>query len=167
MFSFDSNYGFPDRPIQASDGNFYGLTAGGYNLQLYKMTPDGSWTILVSFDGTDVDFPWSALVMGTDGNFYGTSIYGGDLSSDTRGGGTIFRIVMPPPPPSLTIAQSGNHLVLSWPTNADGFTLQSAPSLDAAANWVDSTDQPAIVGDQYFMTNNISGAAQFYRLKHQ
>jgi hypothetical protein len=78
------------------------------------MTPDGSWTILVSFDGTDVAFPFGALVQGTDGNFYGTSHYGGDFSlSSGLGYGTVFRIVMPPPPPTLTIAQDGNQLVLS------------------------------------------------------
>ncbi len=66
---------------------------------------------------------------------------------------------------SLNLSRGGNQLVLSWPTNAVGFTLQSRSDLNSSANWTDSTDSPVIVADQYFVTNSISAAAQFYRLK--
>ena len=35
----------------------------------------------------------------------------------------------------------------------------------SSANWVDSGQTPAIVADQYEVTNAVSAAAQFYRLK--
>jgi WD40 repeat protein len=69
------------------------------------------------------------------------------------------------PLPTLNLALDGNQLVLSWPTNAAGFTLQSSPELGPSATWSDSTDSPVTVAEQYFVTNSISATAQFYRLK--
>jgi uncharacterized repeat protein (TIGR03803 family) len=78
--------------ILGTDGNFYGTTAyggtRGYGT-VFRMTPQGVWTNLHSFDwaGGDGNVPWSALVLGTDGNFYGTTYGGG-----TYGYGTVFLI---------------------------------------------------------------------------
>lgn len=46
-----------------------------------------TFTTLASFDMTDGDRPYSSLVQGFDGNFYGTTMFGG--ANDT---GTVFRI---------------------------------------------------------------------------
>ncbi len=82
--------------IQAKDGNFYGTTnAGGDDTchapygcgTVYKLTPAGVLTTLYRFHSTDGQLPFSGLVQGTDGNFYGTTGYGG-----TYGWGTVFRI---------------------------------------------------------------------------
>lgn len=168
LFSFDSNYGSVGSIIQADDGSFYGTAYGHPGGPapgiVFKMKPDGTWMALVSFDGTDASFSGVAtLVQGTDGNLYGTTEFGGDLSFlNGYGIGTIFRIVMPPPQPTLTIAPGGNLLVLSWPTNAAGFALQNSPDL---TNWNNSTTPPVIVGTQNTITNALSGSFQFYRLK--
>jgi uncharacterized repeat protein (TIGR03803 family) len=78
--------------IQGSDGSLYGTTyEGGTNGlgAVFKITTNGVLTTLYSFTGgTDGYEPWAGLVRGADGNFYGTTEYGG-LSS---GGGTVFRI---------------------------------------------------------------------------
>jgi uncharacterized repeat protein (TIGR03803 family) len=147
--------------VQANDGNFYGTTIGGGNLSLvggvgggtvFKMTPDGTLTTLVAFDGTNGFRPQATLIQGSDGNLYGSA-------------GTIFRIVMPPPPPTLMIAPDGNQLVLSWPTNAAGFVLQLTTNLTPPIVWSDSTDASAVVGTQFTVTNANSAAGQFFRLK--
>ena len=65
---------------------------------------------------------------------------------------------------SVILDRSGNQLVLSWPTNFIGFTLQSASSLTSDATWTDSTNA-AIAGGQYLMTATVSSTNQFYRLK--
>ena len=66
---------------------------------------------------------------------------------------------------SLHARSSGNELILSWPMNAIGFTLQSTLNLTFPATWIDSTNAPATVGAQFTVTNTIVGSGQFYRLK--
>lgn len=82
-------------PIQGNDGNFYGTTtqcevgpgcAGGYGT-IYKITPAGTFTPLYQFDQTHGQAPVAPLVLGNDGNFYGTAEYGG-----TGSAGVLFRI---------------------------------------------------------------------------
>ena len=79
--------------VQATDGNFYGTTsAGGTNLEgtVFKMTPGGTVTTLYNFCSqsgcADGYQPYAGLIQATDGNLYGTTIYG------TGRAGTIFKI---------------------------------------------------------------------------
>jgi uncharacterized repeat protein (TIGR03803 family) len=81
--------------IQATDGNFYGTTAAGGIANagtVFEMTPSGNVTVLHAFAGgpTDGADPQAALIQATDGNFYGTTKYGG--SSVGVGQGTVFRM---------------------------------------------------------------------------
>ena len=59
-----------------TDGSFYGVTAGGgsgYGV-LFKVTPDGAYTVLHEFTGgTDSGEPESAPIEGADGNIYGVT----------------------------------------------------------------------------------------------
>lgn len=66
--------------------------------------------------------------------------------------------------PTLLGSRVGNSFVLSWPTNAAGFTLQSVGTL-SGATWGTVSPTPVIVGDRYYVTNAITGAARFYRLR--
>jgi uncharacterized repeat protein (TIGR03803 family) len=64
--------------IQATDGNFYGTTVAGGSAgfgTVFRMTPDGTVTILHSFDPESGGCcaPRTALLQGLDGNLYGTS----------------------------------------------------------------------------------------------
>jgi uncharacterized repeat protein (TIGR03803 family) len=78
---------------QGTNGNFYGTTsAGGTNGinslgTVFKMTPAGTLTTLVSFDSTNGANPLAGLVEGRDGNFYGTTSAGGASNS-----GTVFKL---------------------------------------------------------------------------
>jgi hypothetical protein len=67
--------------------------------------------------------------------------------------------------PSLNARPNGDELILSWPTNAPGFTLQSAPDLTPPVTWIDSTSVPAVIGAQFTLTNTTSGGARYYRLR--
>jgi hypothetical protein len=66
---------------------------------------------------------------------------------------------------SLDVRQSGNDLLLSWPSGAVGFALQSTPDLNPPVTWTDATNVPAIAGTQFVVTNAISGGGRFFRLK--
>ena len=84
--------------VQGSDGNFYGTTSGGGAGidcgsrgcgTVFRISPRGNETNLYSFVGppTDGSKPVAGLVQGSDGNFYGTTCFGG-----TNYDGTVFRI---------------------------------------------------------------------------
>jgi len=85
----------PDRPAllaQGRDGNLYGTALGGVNGDgiVFKITPAGSLSVVYPFTGGDDGFsPRSGLTLGTDGNFYGTTRFGGKGTSAT---GTIFKV---------------------------------------------------------------------------
>ena len=87
----DGRYPYYAGLAQGTDGNFYGITAAGGDVNgdgtIFKITPDGTLTTLYTFSGTDGSSPDSTLVQGDDGNFYGTTGSGGTSSA-----GTIFKI---------------------------------------------------------------------------
>jgi len=61
--------------------------------------------------------------------------------------------------PQLTIIASGTNVIVTWPTNETGFTLQSSTSLVSPV-W-------SSVSGQFAVTNHISGSQQFFRLMSQ
>jgi uncharacterized repeat protein (TIGR03803 family) len=80
--------------LQGGDGNFYGVTIyGGTNNTgtVYRMSPAGEVTFLSEFGrsgaGTSGANPQAALIEANDGNFYGTTRYGG-----TNNTGTVFQL---------------------------------------------------------------------------
>ena len=73
------------------------------------------------------------------------------------------------PPPQLTILLSGvppSGIVLTWPTNAAGFTLQSTTNLVSPVFWSTNSPAPVVIGGQNTVTNPITGPQQFFRLIH-
>jgi len=82
----------------------YGITGGGGANDndeycpngcgtVFKITPGGTLTTLHSFDVTDGYNPYAGLVQATNGDLYGATLAGGDLTCGTPTGcGTIFKI---------------------------------------------------------------------------
>jgi len=81
------------RLIQSADGNLYGTTSGGgiYGRgTVFSISSTGNFTTLMEFPGDELNLgaePVSGLMQAADGNFYGTTAYGGE--SDF---GTVFRM---------------------------------------------------------------------------
>lgn len=78
--------------IQGGDGNFYGTTGAGGTSDdgtVFKITPSGTETVLHAFPktGTDGQTPYAGVIQGSDGNFYGTTYFGG-----SSGFGTVFKV---------------------------------------------------------------------------
>jgi uncharacterized repeat protein (TIGR03803 family) len=89
--------------IQGSDGNFYGTTGGGgsgghessEDGTVFKITPAGALTTLYSFcsvlDSTgncsDGEYPRGGVILGDDGNLYGTTYWSG-----AHGRGMVFKL---------------------------------------------------------------------------
>jgi len=99
----------PSAPlVQGSDGNFYGTTSeggtgnscssGGGCGTVFKMSPSGALTTIYSFcsqpNCADGHLSFSELAQGADGNFYGTTAWGGRYGGlcSTLGCGTVFKI---------------------------------------------------------------------------
>ena len=100
----------------ASDGNFYGACEGGGTPSnscggdygcgtVYKIAPDGTFTVLHSFLGaaaSEGSDPMGPLTQGADGNLYGVTYYGGANSA-----GTVYKIT---PSGTLTTVRSFSNL---------------------------------------------------------
>lgn len=80
-FSAAEGSNLPVGLVQASDGDFYGMTTSGGSSGLgsiFRMSADGSdFTVLHSFGGLDGMTPYGNLIQGQDGAFYGTASQGG------------------------------------------------------------------------------------------
>jgi uncharacterized repeat protein (TIGR03803 family) len=93
----DGNY--PEAGLtQAANGELYGTTSAGgvYGYgTIFKITTGGTLTTLYSFCAQsgcpDGEEPINSLIQATDGNLYGTTLYGGpNCSSNTCG--TLFKL---------------------------------------------------------------------------
>jgi uncharacterized repeat protein (TIGR03803 family) len=96
LLSFDAKDGAHpiSPPVQGPDGEFYGTTSDrGANFygNVYKVNSNGTIVTLHDFCAVypcaDGAAPFAPLLLGTDGNFYGTTVEGGAFN-----GGTVFRI---------------------------------------------------------------------------
>jgi uncharacterized repeat protein (TIGR03803 family) len=98
--------GIFDPLILGTDGNFYGTSlyggtiAGSSDGVAFNVTPAGKLTDLFSFDNTDGELPAARLVQGTDGNFYGTTLDGGEYGYDV-----VFKLTHGP---KLTVLHNMN-----------------------------------------------------------
>jgi uncharacterized repeat protein (TIGR03803 family) len=111
--SADINFGSLDSPVVLDGkGNLYGMVPYGGTPNcgwdhhglgcgtLFKMTPNGKFTTIHTFKGTDGMFPESGLVRDSKGNLYGAAIFGGirtcraggNHNNNAPGCGTIFKV---------------------------------------------------------------------------
>jgi uncharacterized repeat protein (TIGR03803 family) len=80
-----------------AEGNLYGTTefggSGSGTGTVFKLAPDGSKTVLYSFNGgTDGSQPGAGVILDAVGNLYGTTQIGGNNGCGNGGCGTVFKI---------------------------------------------------------------------------
>lgn len=109
----DVNFGSLDSPVALdAKGNVYGMVPYGgtpncgwdyHGLScgtLFKMTPNGKFTTIHTFKGTDGMYPESGLVRDSKGNLFGAAMFGGirtcravgNRNNNAPGCGTIFKV---------------------------------------------------------------------------
>ena len=77
-------------------------------------------------------------------------------------------IIGPSPSPSLTATRAGNQIIVSWPTNnGSHFHSGPQPPPGRALSWNAVSPLPALIGNQWVVTNSISGTSRFFRLSSQ
>ena len=125
--------------------------------EVFAVNTDGTGgTNLHSFPGSISSRTGPVGLISSGNTLYGTTSWGG--SSDV---GMVFSLTLPPP--QLAIIPSAANVILSWPTNFTGFTLQSTTNLVSPV-WITNSPTPVIVNGQLAVTNPISGTQQFFRL---
>jgi uncharacterized repeat protein (TIGR03803 family) len=160
--------------LMVSGNTLYGTAESGGTSGLgtiFSVNTDGSnFKVLYAFHGTlgennyggvtnsDGYSPIAGLFL-SGNTLYGTTEAGGIANGAS---GTVFSLTLPPPP-SMGITTAGNKIVLSWPTNATGFTLQSITNL-SFGSWSNVTTGISTVGTNYMFTNTVNGNASFFRL---
>ena len=169
-FGTNSDGANPLAVLILSGNTLYGTAANGGssgNGTVFKVNTDGTgFTNLYSFSATDPvtgvnsdgAYPEAGLIL-SGNTLYGTARGGGSL-----GYGTVFSLSLPPPL-QLTIFPSGANVILTWPTNAAGFTLQSTTNLNPPIVWSPVSPAPVVVNGQNAVTNSVfSDPQKFYRL---
>jgi uncharacterized repeat protein (TIGR03803 family) len=143
-----TNGAFPNGLTLGSDGNFYGTTPLGGLINpsyfpqgmgtVFQVTTNGTLTTLASFNFTNGVHP-NQLTLGNDGNFYGTTSYGGISNSRNFDGmGTVFQVTTNG---TLTTLASFNFTNGAYPQN--GLTLGND------GNFYGTTEQGGITNSAY------------------
>jgi uncharacterized repeat protein (TIGR03803 family) len=145
-----------------------GVGGGSGNGTIFKVNTDGTgFALLHSFTAT----PLPLNDANSDGRgpngviLSGNTLYGTAGAGGSHGNGTVFSLSLGSvTPPQLTLTPSEPNVILTWPTNATGFTLQSTTNFGSSAVWTTNTPAPVMVNDQNVVTHPISGTQQFFRL---
>jgi uncharacterized repeat protein (TIGR03803 family) len=93
LYTFDGTHGahpLAGGLIQGYDGNFFGVASQGGSSGagvLFKITPGGKLTVVYDLANSGCcSEPLGGLVQATDGNFYGTTVFGGNVFRVTPSG---------------------------------------------------------------------------------
>jgi uncharacterized repeat protein (TIGR03803 family) len=136
--------------VQATDGNFYGVTNwGGGECDcgvIFQITPNGAYSILYSFDRTHGSYPWSTPMQHTNGKIYGLASSGG-----TSEDGVVYSLDMGLGPFVSLVSTSGK-VGKTVEVLGQGFTGTTAVSFNGTAATF------TVVRDTYLKATVPSGA---------
>ena len=120
------------------NGNLYGGTDGLKGV-IFRLAPDGAYSVIYRFpDGGADGTQSSTLVVGQDGDLYGETAYGGDLSSCANGCGTIFKLT----------PKGKYSRVYTFTGGSDGRYPDGGLIVDSAGNLYGTTLGPETIGDR-------------------
>lgn len=156
----------------------YSIDLGGQILN----SSTNNLTYTAKYDGNG-NIIWGATMYATQGSI--PSIAPGFITGDAHGniylagnfsGGIFGNLAVPAinnneaflaklDGPRLSLQAAGNQVVISWPTNATGLSLESTSDL-AGNHWSPVTNLHAVLGDKYVLTNSVSSSSRFYRLRN-
>jgi uncharacterized repeat protein (TIGR03803 family) len=154
-----------------SGGTLYGAAYGGGasgNGTVFAINTNGTgFTLLHSFGAlindtnSDGANPFGGLTIS------GNALYGTTYTGGSDGNGTLFSLTFTP---QLSISIVGSNATVTWPVSVAGFeyagyTLESATDPESPGGWAPVAALQSVVNGQTIVTNPITGASQFFRLK--
>jgi uncharacterized repeat protein (TIGR03803 family) len=156
--------------IFGPDGSLYGTTGMGGSTNnnpnglgtVFRITTKGAFTPLTLFQGTNGSNPSAPLVLGSDGNLYGTTAHGGPC-----GGGTVFRIVLTPQFTRIAKVANGNVSITGIGPSASPYRLWASSALSApVGTWTELTNNVFTSDGSFSYTDTEAAAApaRFYRV---
>jgi len=146
LYNFCSQSACPDGSnpqaglVQATDGNFYGLTNyGGTGVcqdnkgcgVIFQITPAGAYTILYNFDGAHGAWPESASMQHTNGKIYGLTTDGGVFCCG-HGCGVVYSLDMGLAP-FVSLVSTTGKIGKTVEVLGQGFTGATAVSFNGTA----------------------------------
>lgn len=165
----------PQAGLTVSRNTLFGTATGGGSFgagTIFAINTDGTaFTVLHHFHmgdaapinlyiNADGSFPRSGLLF-SDLALYGSTGEGGSL-----GYGTVYRFSLLP---EIILAMSGTNVALTWPEHNVGFTndftLESTTNLVSPVTWSPVSPAPTVVNGLNTVTNSVSGAQMFFRLR--
>jgi uncharacterized repeat protein (TIGR03803 family) len=135
------------------NGTVFALTTNGSDFAVLHHFSATSGVNETNIDGAN---PYAGLIQ-SEGTLFGTAVAGG-----LTGNGTIFSITTAP---RLNITRANSSVILTWPTTAVGFALESNTNLAAPLGWAAVTPVPTLVNGLKTVTNTVTATPKFYRLK--
>jgi len=172
LFSYDDNGNLrrANTALQYMTSTIKGRTLSSFTPSNKTLSNNGIWTMILSGSpaieiawvpqgAATVSVPAATACHDQYGN--AVSLVNNSVSMNAASGVYYFTLLSPP---QLTAVLSEASVILKWPTNVAGFTLQSTSNLVSPAFWSPNVPGPVIVNGQNTVTNPISGAQQFFRL---
>jgi uncharacterized repeat protein (TIGR03803 family) len=155
MLSGNTLYGTACSGGSSGNGTVFAINTNGTGFTtLYSFTASNT-NSLGSSTNRDGASPSGNVIL-SGNTLYGTAYEGGRWGS-----GTVFSLSFTPQP---AVIPSGGNVILTWPTNYAGFTVQSTTNLGSSAVWATNSPAPVVVNGQNTVTNPMTGSQQFFRL---
>jgi uncharacterized repeat protein (TIGR03803 family) len=156
ILSGDTLYGTASAGGSSGRGTVFALNTNGLGFTILH-----SFTAISGPSSTNSDgaLPYAGLILSRN-TLYGTANSGG-----SSGHGTVFSLSLPAP--RLTITPSGPNVILTWPANAAGFTLQSTTNLVSPADWSAVAQSAVTNAGQISVAVPATAGRKFFRLELQ
>lgn len=69
-------------------------------------------------------------------------------------------------PPQIAVQLSGSDAMISWPSAANGYVVESSSSV-GSANWQATTNSPVLYDGRFWLTHGVAEEQLFFRLRRE
>ena len=156
--------------VLGTDGNLYGSTTWiGTNDSthfgsIFRITTNGLLTTLVTLNGKNGIHPRTDMILGSDGNLYGSMV---DVQASQLPDGSLgstFRLVSSPVFNSINLTDSG--MAISWASFTGAiYNIEYKTSL-VSTSWLNlATNFSATSNSASFTDSSLNSTQRFYRVR--